>query len=70
MYVYYVSIELVTKQCKNWESIFIAMIIISIIDIKLINIDMKNTNSPKDKCSKVIYEHNFKNKNTASVLNE
>lgn len=41
MYVYYVSIELVTKQCKNWESIFIAMMIISIIDIKLINIDIR-----------------------------
>lgn len=46
------------------------MIIISITDIKLINIDMKNTNNIKDKWTKVIYEHIFKNKNTASVLNE
>lgn len=59
------SIELLTKK-QNYNN----RIIISITDIKLININMKNTNSLKDKWTKVIYEHILKNKNTASVLND
>lgn len=45
--------------------------IISIIDMKLIYIDMKNTNSPRDKWAKVMYKGIFlNNKNTTNVLNE
>lgn len=63
------SIELFNKKKQKPGEYFYSNMII-ITDIKLINIDMKNTNSPKDKWTKVIYEHIFKNKNTASVLNE